>query len=98
MRIALCSIAFVVCLLLLTRHHLEEIWDQYSVEDYIVDSIFYYVPEEIPDQPEELEWGDKVIVMAKLEEENTDWVKEELPEYAAFFLGVPISALKKKLF
>lgn len=24
---------------------------------------------------------DKVIVMAKLEEENTEWVGEELPEY-----------------
>jgi hypothetical protein len=24
--------------------------------------------------------GDKVIVMAKLEEENTEWVEEELPE------------------
>lgn len=51
------------------------------MEDYIIDSVFYYVPEELPDEPEELEWGDKVIVMARLEEENTNWVHEELPEY-----------------
>lgn len=28
--------------------------------------------------------GDKVIVMAKLEEERTDWVEEELPEYVHY--------------
>lgn len=82
MRLALSSIAFVVCLLWFTRHHLEEIWDQYSVKNYIVDSVFYYItPEEASDKPEELEWGDKVIVMARMEEENTDWVQQELPEY-----------------
>ena len=82
MRIALCSIALVLCVIWFTRHLLEEIWDQYSVKDYIVDSVFYYIPEEQSERPEELEWGDKVSVMARLEEENTDWVLEELPEYA----------------
>lgn len=52
------------------------------MKDYIVDSVFYYLPEEVPDHPEDREWGDKVIVMARLEEENTDWVENELPEYA----------------
>ena len=62
------------------------------MKDYIVDSVFYHLPQNVPDHPEDQhgEWGNKVIVMARLEEENTDWVEKELPEYAAaFFLKSP---------
>ena len=69
-------------LFLITRHF-ADIWDQYNISSYIAASwqntFRYGTVENIPafdGKP-----GDKVIIMAKLEKENTDWVTEELPEY-----------------
>ena len=69
--------------LFLVTRHFADIWDQYSISSYIAASwqttFRYGTVENIPafdGKP-----GDKVIIMAKLEKENTDWVTEELPEY-----------------
>ncbi|KAK4692954.1 hypothetical protein P7C71_g4349, partial [Lecanoromycetidae sp. Uapishka_2] len=84
LRFAVSTSILSIILLLLLKNHLEDLWDQYSVGTYIATSwdntLQHDTVENIPTfrgQP-----GDQVIIMAKLEKENTDWVSEQLPEYA----------------
>ena len=84
LRLILSAIFLLSIPLFLVTRHFADIWDQYSISSYIVASwqntFRHGKVENIPafdDKP-----GDKVIIMAKLEKENTDWVIEELPEYA----------------
>ena len=71
-----------ILLLLLLKNHLQDLSDQYNVNAYIHASLqnsFHYGT---------LEYhvsvagkvGDKVVIMAKLERENTEWVAANLPE------------------
>jgi hypothetical protein len=61
--------------------HLEDFCDTYRAGTYLVDwAKSRYSPQTVPTIPHG-RTGDKVIVMAKLEEEHTEWVEEELPEY-----------------
>jgi hypothetical protein len=59
--------------------HLQDIYNQYRAGAYLAEWLnrndVTETPVPIHDNP-----GDKVIVMAKLAEEHTDWVQEELPE------------------
>ncbi|KAF3482504.1 uncharacterized protein GIQ15_05263 [Arthroderma uncinatum] len=58
---------------------LRAIADQYNVRDYLRDS---FDPDKRPVKPSHaVAVGDKAIVMAALEEENTRWVKEYLPDW-----------------
>ena len=82
-RFALSASLLAIIILLFLKNHLEDLWDQYDVTSYIgaswKNTFQHGTVENIPTlsgQP-----GDKVIIMAKLEKENTDWVAEELPEY-----------------
>ena len=82
LRFALCTSAFLLILLLLLKNHVQDIWDQYSIGSYLRSKW------EITFDHEEVESnrtfpggpGDKVIIMAKLESEDTGWVTEHLPE------------------
>ena len=69
---------FVVGSILLLAH-LHDLGDQYGAVDYFTFSL-YKISTKTPAQryhsPQ-----DKVIVMAKMEHEDTSWVAEELPEY-----------------
>ncbi|PGH18308.1 hypothetical protein AJ79_00647 [Helicocarpus griseus UAMH5409] len=89
-----CSLRFavsIVCLILVLfwflKRHLEDIFDQYSGGSYFIDFFnLRFHPESLSFQqgtipPENVKVEDKVIVMAKLEEEDTSWVKEELPDW-----------------
>ena len=67
--------------LYLVKVHLEDLCDQYRAGAYLVDWLHINSPEYEGVLPEHDPSGDKVIVMAKLEEEPTEWVKAELPEY-----------------
>ena len=85
-RLAFCLFAIGAFLLLA---HLQDLGDQYGVLDYFTFSVsnlrhsrFYH------SKPVGNIVGDKVIVMAKMEHEDTSWVAEELPEY------VPLSAVR----
>ena len=61
--------------------HLHDIGDQYGVVDYFTFSVLS-ANKKRPYQPKfDDKVGDKIIVMAKLEQEDTSWVVEELPEY-----------------
>ena len=77
------SIIFII-LLLCVKIKLEDIWDQYGVSTYIAHSwrntFQHGSVQNIPTFRGEA--SDKVVIMAKTEKENTDWVVEHLPEYA----------------
>lgn len=84
-RFALGTSALVILLLLVLKSHLENIWDQRSVGSYLRHSwknTFHHGSvEHVPafhGKP-----GDKVIIMAKLEKDETSWVTEHLPDWQA---------------
>jgi hypothetical protein len=84
------SLILLIPLFFLSRHLLD-LWDQYNCSAYVVAFISHgnqVRTPPIPAQP-----GDKIIIMAKLEQENTDWVAEYLPEYTPF----PPSTLTPRL-
>ena len=72
------SIILLIPILLLVRK-LDEIWDQYNVPAYIQASFGH----SFQDQPHPIsgQIGDKIVIMAKLEDEDTGWVNEYLPTY-----------------
>lgn len=74
--LAACLI-LLIALFFLTRKVLDT-WDQYSISSYIRASINHGAQAEAPTIPGEP--GDKIVVMAKLEQEDTNWVEEYLPE------------------
>lgn len=87
-RFAIIASIVLIILLGLLKNHLEDLWEQYNVTAYVQSSfkntfrhgtLDYDIP--IPDKV-----GDKVIVMAKMEKENTDWVAANLPEFVTFHL------------
>ena len=84
LRFALSASVFLIILLLVVKIKLEDIWDQYGVSTYISHSwknTFQHGPvQSIPTFGGEA--SNKVVIMAKTEKENTDWVAEHLPEYA----------------
>ncbi|CAF9936263.1 MAG: hypothetical protein ALECFALPRED_006749 [Alectoria fallacina] len=94
LRFALSASVFLIILLLIVKIKLEDIWDQYGVSTYIAHSwrnTFQHGPvQNIPT------FGggasDKVVIMAKTEKENTDWVSEYLPDWQAAIYTVNPSA------
>lgn len=90
LRFALCASIFLIIVLLIVKIKLEDIWDQYGVSSYIAHTwknSFHHGPvQTIPSYSGEA--SDKVIIMAKTEQENTDWVAEQLPEYVSLHTTV----------
>lgn len=79
-RLAVCVSILLLFSLYLLEAHLHDLYNQYRAGTYLVDWLDRNGP--VHSSPSgDITPGDKVIVMAKLEEENTDWVEEELPEY-----------------
>lgn len=81
LRITLCAILLAGVTLYLLGDHLRDLGDQYRAGAYL--NVWWNKNElqYFPTPPQQTSPGDKVIVMAKLEEEPTEWVEEELPEY-----------------
>ncbi len=85
-RIAIGASILLFIPLWLLKNHLEDIWTQYDVPAYVFSAYKssslagegYATPHH--KRPSANNSSDKVIVMAKLELEDTDWVAEELPE------------------
>lgn len=75
--IILLSCITAIGLIFLGRH-LGDLADQYSAGSYLIDTLDLKINGTIP--PPAAAVGDKVIVMARLEEEDTGWVEEHLPE------------------
>ncbi|KAF6225593.1 hypothetical protein HO133_009593 [Letharia lupina] len=85
LRFALSASVFLIILLLIVKIKLEDVWDQYGVSNYIAHSwknTFQHGPvQNIPTFDGEA--SHKVVIMAKMEKENTDWVAENLPDWQA---------------
>jgi hypothetical protein len=79
LRLALiCVSSLLLFSLYLLEAHLQDLCNQYRAGAYLVAWLDRNgTSTSIPGTTQ----GDKVIVMAKLEEEPTDWVAQELPEY-----------------
>ena len=84
-----CAVRFVIgsSIILLTvlffvKERLEDLWVQNNIPGYLRGSIHESL-HDVESNDTALWEGDvddKVIVMAKLEHENVDWVYEDLPE------------------
>ncbi|PLN79810.1 hypothetical protein BDW42DRAFT_201563 [Aspergillus taichungensis] len=84
-RFAICGVMLLLFPLYLLKVHLEDICNQYRAGAYLTEWYHSRYPSDAPQgwktpSPGEPN-NDKVIVMAKLEEEPTDWVQEELPDW-----------------
>lgn len=82
-RFATSALIVIVFLLLLLTNHLEDLWEQYNVTAYVRTSLKNSIGHKNSKEkvPASSNAGDKVIVMAKMEKENTNWVDANLPEY-----------------
>lgn len=86
LRFAICASALLFFSLYLLEAHLQDLCNQYRAGAYLVDWLDRNGP--VHSSPSgDTTPGDKVIVMAKLEEEDTNWVEEELPECVLAFLS-----------
>lgn len=78
--VAICS-AVTFCLLVTPLLvHILDLSDQYDTSAYITSSIWNY-GQETYKGPEGAVAGDKIIVMASLESQDTSWVAEKLPDW-----------------
>lgn len=73
-----CVSCLVLFSLYLLEAHLQDICNQYRAGAYVVNWLDRNDTTSSPHG--NTTPGDKLIVMAKLEEEDTKWVEEELPE------------------
>ena len=82
-RLSLTAILVVTVLLLALKNQIEDKWDQYGVGSYVkhrVKTTFRGAKlDYLPPLPGIT--GDKVIIMAKLEKDDTSWVTKDLSEY-----------------
>lgn len=88
-RLGVCISLVLLVPLYLLKVHLEDLCDQYRAGAYLVDWLHTNPQEYKGILPGHGPLGDKVIVMAKLEEEPTEWVEAELPEYVLVALHPP---------
>lgn len=88
-RFALTASIVSIVLLLILKQHLEDLWDQYNVPAYLRSSFRNSFSHGELDHlaPVPGTMGDKIIVMARLEHEKTDWVAKNLPESAPLILS-----------
>lgn len=85
-RLAICTSILLIMPLWYLKSHCEDLWHQYDVSAYVVSAYeASWIPGEghvtlIGTKPSSRNSSDKVIVMARLEQEDTSWVAEMLPE------------------
>ncbi|RAH59526.1 hypothetical protein BO85DRAFT_416726 [Aspergillus piperis CBS 112811] len=79
-RFQLCICLLFLIILIPLKSHLTDLCDQYRAQEYIVDWFSLERTSQVtissPGQT-----GDKVIVAAKLQEEQTEWIEQELPDW-----------------
>lgn len=86
LRFAICLTLLLFFSLYLLEAHLQDLCNQYRAGAYLVDWLDRNGPAHSPASGYNTP-GDKVVVMAKLEEEHTEWVEEELPECVPFIFN-----------
>lgn len=83
--VLICVSSLLLFTLYLLQAHLQDLCNQYRAGAYMV----AWLDGDVASTPSYTTPGDKVIVMAKLKEEHTEWVAQELPEYVPFWrLGI----------
>lgn len=81
-RIALCFLLLLLIPLYLLEAHFADLGDQYHAGTYLADWFRGNDSYRYKWSSYKGDISDKVVVMARLEEEPVQWVQEELPEYA----------------
>ncbi|EPS34679.1 hypothetical protein POX_a00349 [Penicillium oxalicum] len=82
MRVAICGFILLLSTFYLLEAHLRDVCSRYRAGEYVMDWLVRNSLDHRPVLPANVVVpGDKVIVMAKLREEPTDWVQEELPDW-----------------
>ncbi|KAJ5775442.1 uncharacterized protein N7511_000453 [Penicillium nucicola] len=76
----ICVSSLLLFSLYLLEAHLQDLCNQYRAGAYLINWLDRNGAASIP-AVGDISVGDKVIVMAKLEEENTDWVEQGLPDW-----------------
>ena len=82
-RIAACFSLLLFVPVYFLGAHLADLGDQYHAGTYLSDWLGSSNLRQSKWSPYDGYIQDKVIVMARLEEEPVDWVHEELPEYVS---------------
>lgn len=91
------AVAVVVALALIALFVLDTLvrdsWHKYNVNDFVYSSVAEALHYNLDTyNPTGENTGDKIVIMAKLEAEDTEWVAEKLPEYVPYpSLFSPIS-------
>lgn len=87
--LVLLSLILITPVFLLIRHFLD-LGDQYSAFTYFQTSLTRFLFRDSPSSPHAIgvEADDKIIVMARTETDDTDWVTRELPSSVLPFHGV----------
>ncbi|KAF7713024.1 Uncharacterized protein PECH_003829 [Penicillium ucsense] len=81
-RIALCASILLLSTLYLLEANLKDTCSRLRAGAYVIDWLSHVTIVQRPTVPHAVPvLGDKVIVMAKLREEPTEWVQEELPDW-----------------
>ncbi|KAL4938350.1 hypothetical protein BDV06DRAFT_201057 [Aspergillus oleicola] len=80
-RIALCATLLLFIPVYLLGAHFADLGDQYHAGTYLTDWLSSSNPRQSRWSPYDGYIQDKVIVMARLEEEPVNWVHEELPDW-----------------
>ena len=94
-RFAITASLILMVLLFILKEHLEDLWDQYNVPAYVRSSFkntFRHGPLDYL-TPVPSKMADQIIIMAKLEEENTDWVARNLPKSAPLLLPATVPSV-----
>ncbi|KAL9576498.1 MAG: hypothetical protein Q9212_007050, partial [Teloschistes hypoglaucus] len=86
LRFALPALVLVITLFAILYIKYDQIWDQYNAPAYAWASLQNTFRGSTLDNPPpvldgEGKVGDKVVIMAKVESENTDWVARNLPDW-----------------
>lgn len=80
LRLLLCSSLFLLFPIFLLKAHLADLSDQYGAKNYLVDWLNLGWSDRGIGSSYPVSSGAKVVVVAKLQEEHTEWIEEELPE------------------
>lgn len=74
-------VALALVLLFVLDTLVRDLWHKYNVNDFVYSSVAEALRYDLDTyNPTGENTGDKIVIMAKLEAEDTEWVAEKLPE------------------
>lgn len=79
------AVALALVMLFVFDTLVSDWWHKYDVNDFVYSSVAKALHYNDTYNPTGENTGDKIVIMAKLEAEDTEWVAEKLPEYVPFF-------------